>query len=111
MSSDSHGHGIGHVVPVKTLLGVLIALLILTGLTYWTGRMDFHGWDLKIAMVIATIKASLVCLIFMHLKWDKPLNAILFFIALMFVGIFLAYTVTDTFEYEMNVDALLESQR
>jgi cytochrome c oxidase subunit 4 len=111
MSSDSHGHGIGHVVPIKTLLGVLIALLLLTGLTYWTGRMDFHGWDLKIAMVIATVKASLVCLIFMHLKWDKPLNATLFFIALIFVGIFLAYTVTDTFEYEMNVDALLESQR
>ena len=111
MSSDSQQHGIGHVVPVKTLLGVLVALLVLTALTYWTGQMNFHGWDLKIAMVIATGKASLVCLFFMHLKWDKPLNAVFFFISILFVGIFLAYTVADTYEYEMNVDALLESQK
>lgn len=111
MSSDSHENAIGHVVPLKTLAFVLLALLVLTVVTVITGKMNFHGWDLKIAMLIATVKASLVCAFFMHLKWDKPLNGVFFLISILFVGIFLAYTVTDTYEYEMDVTALIESKK
>ena len=110
--SENHsGPELGHVLSVKMLASVLFSLLLLTGLTVWTGQMDFHGWDLKIAMVIASVKATLVCTIFMHLKWDKPLNALFFLISILFVAMFLAFTVLDTYEYEMNVDALLESTR
>jgi cytochrome c oxidase subunit 4 len=111
--SDHHSEGpaLGHVLPIKMLVGVLVALLLLTGLTVWTGQMNFHGWDLKIAMVIAGIKATLVCTIFMHLKWDRPLNAIFFLISIVFVAVFLAFTVLDTYENEVNVEALIESKR
>ena len=101
-------------IPLIYFVGaILIAGTIITFAADLMGVADRFGFTnaIIIALSIATVKASAVIYIFMHLKWDKPLNAILFFIALIFVGIFLAYTVTDTFEYEMNVDALLESQR
>ena len=41
-----------------------------------------------IAMLIAGVKASLVALFFMHLRWDRPVNAIVFCSTLFFLGLF-----------------------
>ena len=48
-----------------------------------------------IAMLIASLKASLVALFFMHLRWDKPMNAIIFCSTLFFLGLFLIGCYTD----------------
>jgi cytochrome c oxidase subunit IV len=101
-SHDDH-HGLGHILPVKLLAGVLGALLVLTGLTVLTGSTYLYGFDLGIAMVIATVKATLVCVIFMHLKWDKGFHAFAFLGSVLFVGVFLAYTLTDSKEYQETV--------
>ena len=42
-------------------------LLVFTGLTVCTGRMDLGRRNILIALVIATIKATLVVLFFMHM--------------------------------------------
>jgi cytochrome c oxidase subunit IV len=101
-SHDDH-HGMGHVLPVKLLAGVLAALLGLTVLTVITGTTNLFGLDLAVAMIIATVKASLVCVIFMHLKWDKGFHAFAFLGSVLFVGVFLAYTMTDTKQYQGDV--------
>lgn len=95
----------GHVLPVKLLAGVLGALLALTGLTVLTGTTYLFGFDLAVAMIIATVKASLVCVIFMHLKWDRGFHAFAFLGSVLFVGVFLAYTLTDTKQYQGDVRA------
>jgi cytochrome c oxidase subunit 4 len=113
--NDSHGdagHGHGaHVLPVSLLATVLVILLALTGLTVWTGRQDLHGLDLGIAMIIATVKASFVCLIFMHLKWDRRFNGMIFLFAVLLVGLFLAFTTLDLGQYQPNVAEFRAAQR
>jgi len=85
------------------LAGVLGALLFLTVVTVITGSTYLWGMDLAIAMVIATIKATLVATIFMHLRWDKSFHAFAFIGSVLFVGVFLAYTLTDTGQYQNDI--------
>lgn len=106
-SHDDH-HGLGHILPVKLLAGVLGALLFLTVVTVVTGTTYLYGFDLAIAMVIATVKATLVCTIFMHLKWDKGFHGFAFVGSVLFVGVFLAYTLTDTKQYQDDIRAYSE---
>ena len=111
MSEHHEGSGLGHVQSVKTLAIILIALLALTWLTYVTGSTNLQGWDLSVAMLIATFKVSLVALFFMHLKYDRPLHGTVFLFAVMFVGIFLAYVVGDSHEYQHYFDEHIEDHR
>lgn len=78
-------------------LFTLIALLILTGVTVGASYVNFGSSTVNVivAMLIATMKASLVALIFMHLRHDKPLNSIIFVSSLIFLGIFLGFCMID----------------
>ncbi len=108
---DELGHGNQpHVLSVGLLAAVLVALLILTGLTVYTGKKDLHGLDLGIAMFIATVKATMVCLIFMHLKWDRRFNGMIFLFAVLLVGLFLAFTTLDLSQYQPLVDEYRRNQ-
>ncbi len=82
--------------PLPYLL-TLIALLILTGVTVGAAYVDFGSSTVNIiiAMLIATVKASLVALIFMHLRHDKALNSIIFVSSLIFLGILLGFCMID----------------
>ena len=62
MSSDHH------IVPFSTYMKVLSILLFLTVLTVLVAQIDFGFFNILIAMGIATVKAVLVLLFFMHLK-------------------------------------------
>ncbi len=109
-SGSDHAHGAEdhkgpHVVSLRMLLGVLIVLLALTGLTVVSGKADLHGFDLAVAMIIATTKATIVCLIFMHLYWDRKFNGMIFLFAVALVGLFLAFGSLDLGQYQSNVDA------
>src|SRR5580698_10376385 len=48
-----------------------------------------------VALLIATIKASLVALFFMHLRWEKPVNSIIAVAGFLFLGIFLMFDLID----------------
>lgn len=87
-----------HVLPIKIYAGVLIGLLILSFITVKVSYFDFGVMNLVVAMVIATAKAGLVLLFFMHLKYDEKFNAIVFASSLAFLGIFLVFTLADTVE-------------
>jgi len=52
-----------------------------------------------VALGIATIKASLVAAYFMHLRYDNPLNAVLFIFGLLFVALFVGLTLMDVEQY------------
>jgi cytochrome c oxidase subunit IV len=88
--AEAHGHG-GTALYTKTL----IALLILTVLTVVAAGIDFGSGNVVIALTIATIKASLVALFFMHLRYDKPVNAIIAMAGFLFLGIFLMFCLLD----------------
>ena len=57
------------------------------------------GLVVWLSLTIATVKAALVILFFMHLLWDKPLNAIIILSSLIFVALFLGFTLMDAEGY------------
>lgn len=89
---EEHSHG-GPLVYTATLVG----LLILTGITVGASYVNFgsSAANVTIALTIATFKAILVALFFMHLKWDKPVNAIIAMAGFLFLGIFLMFDLID----------------
>lgn len=108
MEGEAHNPGrahVGHHVPLWVLVAVLAALLVLTVLTVVATWFDLGSMNLLIAMVIATVKAALVALFFMHLAYDKPFNAIVLVGTLFFVMLFISMALLDAFHYRENIDA------
>ncbi len=106
-----HDHGLAHTTPISLLFGILGALLVLTIATVAVTAIDLGAQgNLIVAMVIATIKAGLVCTFFMHLLWDKKFNTILFLTSVLFLILFLSMTTTDRGEYQHDVDAFRAQQ-
>lgn len=101
----------GHLVPAGLLVAVFVALMALTALTVAVSYFDFGEVNLLVALGVATVKATLVALYFMHLRYDKPFNAIIFVIGIAFLGLFLGITMLDTIEYHPEVQAWEENGR
>jgi cytochrome c oxidase subunit IV len=101
-SSHDHAHGAAdglvhvHVHPQATYVKIFVALVCLTLLTVGLSRIHLGDWNFFIAVVVATIKAALVAMFFMHLKDDNRFNVLLFVGALVFMGVFFVYTMNDT---------------
>jgi len=85
-----------HVTPVWIYVATWVALMVLTAITYYASTLDLGLANLAIALIIATTKATIVALFFMHLKWDLRFHAIIFSFSLIFLGIFIAFTMYDT---------------
>jgi cytochrome c oxidase subunit 4 len=90
-------------MPLPILIGVFMALIVLTGVTVGVTYFDLGGWNLIVAMAIATVKAVLVALYFMHLRYDNPFNAIVFLAALIFIALFISITLLDTTQYQPDI--------
>lgn len=104
-AGGGHDHGLAHTTPVWLLFGVLSALLVLTIATVAVTSIDLGAQgNLIVAMIIATIKAVLVCTFFMHLLWDKKFNLVLFLTSVLFLILFLSMATTDRGEYQHLVD-------
>lgn len=102
--SDPEKHaGYVHIVPLPVLFLVFFILTIFTVLTVAVTRYDLGSWNLIIAMAIATVKASLVVLYFMHLRYDNPFNALIFIAALVFMTLFISITLLDTLQYQPDI--------
>jgi cytochrome c oxidase subunit 4 len=107
-------HGLSHIMPPKILLGVWGALIVLTVVTVVTATNPLFNFgaypNLVIAMIIATIKASLVCLFFMHLLYDRKFNLLIFMGSLLFVFLFVSFAMMDTGQYQGAIQSRVEAQ-
>jgi cytochrome c oxidase subunit 4 len=91
-----------HVVPPKLLLAVYGVLLVLTFITVAVTNFELGAMNVWVALLVALIKAGVVALYFMHLRWDSPFNALCLIAALFFVCIFIGIAVLDSKEYKVN---------
>ena len=109
MSSSNHEHGaVGHIVPIKMLIGTCVALLILTVVTVWVAKLDFVELQLSemniiVAMGVAVVKCTIVGLIFMHLRWERSFIGFVFVGSFLFVGVFIGFALLDTTEYQPSI--------
>lgn len=85
-----------HIVPLKVYLTIFLALMVGTALTVWAGLQNFPGQlNVIIAMTIAVVKASLVVLYFMHVRYSSRLIWVVFTSALFWLAILFALTLSD----------------
>ncbi len=85
-----------HIVPYKTQILVLIALLVLTALSVAVTQVEFGNYNTLVAMLLAGAKAFLVLAWFMHLKYEKKLFPVM--VAAVMV-IFLLVLFVTFFDY------------
>jgi cytochrome c oxidase subunit 4 len=71
MPTQDHSDEFGHISPHSLYLKIFGALLVLTVITVGVTRIDFGTMNIVVAMIIASAKAMLVALFFMHLKYER----------------------------------------
>jgi cytochrome c oxidase subunit IV len=98
-SAHHDAHGLGHVMPIPLLVAVLGALLFLTFVTVAVTWFDLGAFNIWLALLVAAVKASLVCLYFMHLRYDNPFNGIALVASFFFVSLFIALAISDSGQY------------
>lgn len=92
MSSEEHRQ---HVIPIGVYVGIWAILMFLTGLTVFVSFIELHDWNIVLALVIATIKGTLVVLFFMHLFYSSKLTKVTVIAALFFLFLLLSLSMTD----------------
>jgi cytochrome c oxidase subunit 4 len=84
-----------HIVSPKSYVAVFLALLALTATTTAVAFVDLGPWNTVVALGIAFIKATLVVLIFMHIRWSSSLSRVVIAGGLLWLAILFALTLAD----------------
>jgi|SRR5689334_6570914 len=94
-SGNGHGQGQGHIAPVGMYVGIFLALMVLTVVTYLVTWVDLGEFNLLVALAIAITKASLVILFFMHVWWSPKIIKVSVGMSFFFLIIMLMMVMTD----------------
>jgi len=85
-----------HIVQPRIYLVIFLGLLVGTGLTVFAAFYDFPGpLNAIVALTIAVIKATLVILFFMHVRYSGRLIWLVIGSALFWLAIMFAITFSD----------------
>lgn len=92
MTTEEHRQ---HVISTSVYVGIWATLMFLTGLTTFASFIELGNWNIVVALVIATIKGTLVVLFFMHLYYSTKLTKVTVIAAIFFLFLLLALSMTD----------------
>ena len=86
-----------HIVPYRTYVVILLALVTFTFLSILVTRFELGPLAVSAALMFATFKCTLVFLYFMHLKFDERIygimvSVVLFILLILIVGTFMDYS-------------------
>jgi cytochrome c oxidase subunit 4 len=88
-----------HIIKYKTYFFVLLALLVFTTLSVLITEIDLGKLAIVGALVLATLKSSLVLWYFMHLKYESKILRIMVGLVLF---IFIAVVIVTFFDYSFQ---------
>jgi len=96
-----------HIVSPKIYLAIFFTLMAGTALTVWAAYQNFGAFNIVIALGIATFKATLVVLYFMHARYSPKRTQLVVICAVFWLAIMLALTLSDysTREHEGRLAA------
>ena len=93
MSVEEHRQ---HVIPTSIYVGIWAVLMVLTGVTVFASFIELGDLNIVLALTIASIKATLVVLFFMHVKYThEKLTKMVIATAIFFFMILLALSMAD----------------
>jgi cytochrome c oxidase subunit 4 len=84
-----------HVVALRTYLAVFATLMVLTAVTVWVAFFDLGLMSAVVALGIAAVKATLVVLYFMHVRYSPRLIGVTVAAGLFWLAILFALTMND----------------
>src|SRR5215470_18660747 len=85
-----------HIVQPRVYVAVFLTLIVGTVLTAWVAFFNFPGpLNAVVALTIAVIKATLVVLFFMHVRYSPRLIAVVIASALFWLALLFALTISD----------------
>jgi len=85
----------GHISPKSTYFAIFAALMVLTATTVAVAFIDLGLLNFPIALGIAILKATLVILFFMHVKYSSRLAQLIVATAFFFLVILFGLTLMD----------------
>ena len=84
-----------HITPLRTYFMVFAALAIGTLLTWYASTVDLGALNTPIALVIATTKAVLVILFFMHVIYSTRLTWVVIIASFVWLAVLFVLTFAD----------------
>jgi cytochrome c oxidase subunit IV len=91
----SKNNGSHHIVSPATYLSIILTLMALTGITVWAAFIDLRQFNIVVALAIATCKATLVVLFFMHAKYSPRRTQLVIVAGIFWLAILLFMTMSD----------------
>ena len=93
---DFHDN-LDHVVSPRIYIIVGATLLVLTGVTVWASYLELNIFNPIVALFIAVVKATIVVLFFMHVKYSSKLTKLTVFAGLFTFLALVGMTLADYF--------------
>jgi cytochrome c oxidase subunit 4 len=90
-----------HIVPPGVYAAIITTLLVLTLITVYAAFVDLGRFNIVVALLIATIKATLVVLFFMHAKYVPKRTKLVIISGIFWLALLLFMTLSD---YASRVD-------
>jgi len=84
-----------HIVKPGTYLAIILTLLSLTGITVYAAYINLGRFNIVVALVIATLKATLVVLFFMHAKYSPRRTQLVIVAGIFWLALLLFMTLSD----------------
>ena len=84
-----------HIVPTRTYYLIFLTLMVCTAITVAMAFIDLGPLNVVVAMTIAVLKATLVVLFFMHVKYSTQLTWAVVAGSVFWLGILLVMTLGD----------------
>jgi len=96
-----------HIVPPKVYVGIFLSLMVLTAATVAAAYVNLGPFNIVIALAIASVKATLVVLFFMHARYSPGRTHMVIIAAVFWLAIMLALTLSDyvTRDRDVTVNA------
>ena len=92
---SGHEQDAQHISPVKMYVGIWLVLVCLTVITVSVSYLNMYKFTIFTAMLIATVKVTLVILYFMHIRFEKAIYTYMILAVLATYGIFITLTFAD----------------
>jgi cytochrome c oxidase subunit 4 len=84
-----------HLPPYALYVKIWVALVVLTVMTVSVSYLDMQKFTVFTALLIATVKATLVLLYFMHVRFEKPIFIYMIVAVLLVYAVFVFLTFSD----------------
>ena len=85
----------GHISPKSTYYTIFGSLMVLTAITVSVAFVNLGALNFPVALSIAILKATLVILFFMHVKYSSSLTKLICGVSFFFLVLLFGLTLTD----------------